>query len=463
MTNDETNVKKLACAQRAQSACIRHSSFVLPSPFDIRHSSFRRTWLPVALLLLTAAIGCRGSYIDVAKGKPTENENNFIPSDYTEKEPSYWEQFAPENWWKTTKKAVGLGPNEPIARQHFALGEKLLAEKNYDAAAKEFTKAADRWPDSTLEEDAMFLRAECYFFVDRYAKANDWYGELIKKYTNTRHLNKTVGRQYDIARYWQQLDEKYRRWALIPNLVDRTQPMFDTGGHAINTFNDVRVNDPHGPFAEAAIMADANIYFKRHNYEDADYYYSLLRTEYPKSKYQLDAHLLGLQCKLRKYQGPDYNGKPLEEGEQLTDQMLVQFSRELTDIGEREQVVKAKAEIRAQRATRDIRLAQYFDNGKYYGAARVYYAQVLKDYPQTPFAEEAKTRLAQIEREPSNPPKRLAFITDLIEKPDPNADADTVRETARLAELDRRSLSGAPDTATAGRSQPGQPGNGIQR
>jgi TolA-binding protein len=460
MTNDQMNAMIADCALRAQSALIRHSTFGIPSAFIIRASSFRRRGLfAIVLCCVAAAAGCRGTYIDVAKGKPTENENNFIPNDYTEKEPSRWEKYAPENWWKNTKKAVGLGPNEAVARQQYDAGQKLFAEKKYDAAAKEFAAAADRWPDSSLEEDAMFMRAESYFFADSYSKANDWYGELMKKYTNSRHLNTTVARQYDIARYWQQLDEKYHRWALIPNLVDRKQPMFDTGGHAVNTFNDVRVNDPHGPFAEAAIMADANIYFKRRAYEDADYYYNLVRTDYPKSKYQLDAHLLGLQCKLRKYQGPAYNGKPLEEGEQLTDQMLVQFSRELSDIGERENVIKAKAEIRAQRATRDIQLAQYFDKGKYYGSARIYYAQVLKDFPQTPFAEQAKTRLAEIERLPSTPPNRLAFITDLIEKPDPNRDAETAHEATRLAELDRRDRAGAPDTITAGRPQPsGAPG-----
>jgi TolA-binding protein len=451
MTNDEMGTMKSDCAQPAQSAFIRHSTFVLLSTFVIRISSFRRRAVLGITLCILAASGCRGTYIDVAKGKPTESETTFIPSDYTEKEPSRWEALAPENWWKNTKKAVGLGPNEAVARQHFAEGEKHFAAKDFSAAASEFAKAADRWPDSTLEEDAMFLRAESLFFDDKYPKANDWYGELVKKYTNSKHLNKVVGRQYEIARYWQQTDEKSHRWALVPNFIDRTQPIFDTPGHAINTFNDVRVNDPHGPVAEPSIMAAANMYFKRRNYEDADYYYNLLRTDYPKSQYQLDAHLLGLQCKLRKYQGPGYNGKPLEEAEQLTDQMLVQFSQELNLIGEREQVVKAKAEIRAQRATRDIRLAQYFDNGKHYEAARIYYAQVLKDFPQTPFAEEAKTRLAAIENEPAHPTNRLAFITDLIEKPDPNRDADAARDAIRMAQRNQRNQAFAPDTTTAGR------------
>ncbi len=176
-------------------------------------------------------------------------------------------------------------------------------------------------------------------------------------------------------------------------------------------------------------MAEANIFFQDKRYEDADYYYNLIRTDYPKSKYLMDAYLLGLQCKLLKYQGAGYNGKPLEEADQLIDQMLVQFPTELG--AERDRIVKAKAEVRAQKATRDIKLAQYWDNGKHYGAARIYYAKVLKDYPQTPFADEAKTRLAAIQGEPNDPPNRLAFITDLFEKKDPDDQPDTSSQGTR--------------------------------
>jgi outer membrane protein assembly factor BamD (BamD/ComL family) len=361
------------------------------------------------------AVGCRQTPIDVAKGRPIEPEATFIPSDYRSKESDSWvERMSPENIGKTMRSAVGLGPNKAIAEAHLAEGEKLFAAKKFDAAAKQFKKAAGRWPDSSMEEQAMFLQAEGYFFADRYPKAEDTYGELLKKYPNTRYLDTSVARQFSIAHYWKEKDMASHRWTLVPNLVDRTQPWFDTGGHAINAFDSVRVNDPRGQLADDAIMHVANTYFLKGRYEDADYYYGLLRTECPKSSFQLDAHMLGLKSKLMCYQGAGYNGKPLEEAEELIDQMLVQFPQELGD--KRELVVQEKARVRHARADRDIKLAQYWDNGKHYGAAKIYYAEVLKNFPQTPHAEEAKTRLAAIQSEPDHPPNRLAFLTDLFEE-----------------------------------------------
>src|SRR5262245_8710786 len=422
MSNDEFTMGN-TFEMRASAAI--HSSFV------IRHWSFRRAWLLAIPLCLPAALGCRGSAVDVAKGRPSDTESNAIVSDYDEhKEPTGWERLAPENWGKEAKKAVGLGPNKPIAEQAFEEGIKQYKAKNFNAARKQFAKAADRWPDSALEEDATFMEGESYFFADRYSSAVDTYGNLVKKYPNTRYLDIVISHQFMVARYWQQMDHAHHRWTLVANLFDRTQPLFDTGGHWINSLAGVRVNDPRGPLADSAIMAVANEYYLKHRFEDADYYYGLLRTDYPKSKYQLQAHLLGIQCKLLKYQGPAYNGKPLEEADQLIDQTLLTFNREMhDDRDERDRLVRAKAEIKAQRATRDVMLAQYWDHGEHYGAAKIYYAKVMKDYPDTPFSNDAKTRLAALDGKPDNPPNRLAFLTDWWDPAAKReaADKDTVR------------------------------------
>jgi outer membrane protein assembly factor BamD (BamD/ComL family) len=405
---------------------------------------------------VVATVGCKGTPIDVAKGRPSDADiPDDVKSDYDAKPPSGLERFSPENLGKTMKKAVGMGPNQKIGEGYFDDAEKMFAAKQYDKAAKKFASAGDRWPNSVLEEDAMFLEAESYFFADKYSTANDLYGELLKKYPNTRHLDATTARQFVIARYWQQMDEAHHRWTLVMNMTDKTQPLFDTPGHASNAFDSVRTNDPRGPLADSAAMAAGNMAFNRHRYEDADYYYNIVRTDYPKSKYQLQSHLLGVQCKLMKYQGPGYNSKPIEEANQLIDQTLAQFPNELGQ--ERERLVKAKAEVKAQMATRDIQLAQYWDKGDHYGAARIYYAQVLKDYPQTPFADEAKTRLAALEGKPNEPPSRLAFLTDWAKPKDAATQTDSGGTSSEKTTLAQQSAQPPTGSSTGdGQTQQAQ-------
>ena len=231
------------------------------------------------------------------------------------------------------KSAVGLGPNEQFARQAYIGRRRLFREKKYKAAAEQFETAIHRGPHSSIEQDAMFMLAESYFFDDRYIKARDAYDGLVKEHANTRYLDTVIDREWKIARYWEKRDEQNPDWPLTPNAYDKTRPWFDTIGHAIKTYESIRLNDPTGPRADDAIMATANIYFRRGRFEDADYNYTLLRREYPRSELQFEAHLLGLQAKLRKYQGEDYDGTPLEEAKMLVKQFESQFSGQLEQRG----------------------------------------------------------------------------------------------------------------------------------
>ncbi len=229
------------------------------------------------------------------------------------------------------KKAAGYGPDEKIARAAMKEGEKLFREKKYNAAAEKFATAAARWPDSPLEEDALFLKGECEFFSDQYPKADDTYGGLLKKYANTRHLDTVMAREFALGRYWEQLNDKKPLWPIAPNVTDGSRPRFDTLGYAIKAYERVRQNDPTGPRADDSLMALGNVYFRSGRFEDAAYQYDLLRKEYPNSEFQMQAHLLGLQAKMRVYQGTSYDGAPLKEGEKIADQTLSQFGNKLGD------------------------------------------------------------------------------------------------------------------------------------
>ena len=98
------------------------------------------------------------------------------------------------------KAAVGLGPNEQFARDAYAEGERLFQrERSIGAAAKKFKEAVDRGPHSPIEQDAMFMLAESYFFDDRYIKARDAYDALVKEYPNTRYMDTLIDREWKIA------------------------------------------------------------------------------------------------------------------------------------------------------------------------------------------------------------------------------------------------------------------------
>jgi len=318
----------------------------------------------------------------------------------------------PEYGIAKLKRSFGPARDADIAQQRYDEGEKLFKEKQFDKAAKKFKEAAQRWENSPLEERAMFMEAESYFFADRYPKANDGYVTLIKKYVNTQFLDRVITRQFAIARYWEQHHRASPHWPTTPNLFDKSRHFFDTKGHALKVYESIRLNDPTGPLADDALFATANSHFLSGRYADADYYYGELRKEYPDSDFQYQAHLLGLQCKLLCYQGPDYDQTPLVEARQLTEQLLTQFSRELGD--ERERILETRQQVAAALAVRDWKMAQFYEGKSEYGSARYYYEQLVRDYPTTKLAEEAQTRLAAISDKPDIPPNYFEWLEEAL-------------------------------------------------
>jgi len=335
-----------------------------------------------------------------------------------------WNALKGETIKRRFKKLIGRGPNESVARKAFGEADDLFQQKRYAKALKKYRRVIDRWPDSALEEDAMWQAAECLFFTDQYPKAEDEYDGLVKKYPNTRYLDRIAQRQFVIAQYWLALDEKRHLPLLVPNLLDRSRPLFDTRGRALKAYEHVRLNDPRGPLADDSLMAEANAHFLNREWLDADYFYSLLRTEYPDSEFLMPAHLFALQAKLQAYQGPAYEGGMLDEAEILADQILVQFPDQL-DTEEEQRVIRSRAEIAAQQALRHWKRAEFYKKGKHYTSARIYYALIARDYPKTMLAEQSRDRLND-----------LAGLEDVSDNPFPALTAFLNPDSLKEAELD---------------------------
>ncbi|MHB8899735.1 MAG: hypothetical protein ACYC6Y_13390, partial [Thermoguttaceae bacterium] len=234
------------------------------------------------------------------------------------------EDLDPTNVYRKTRDALGFGPDEGIARELFQEAETLAREKEHKEAGTKFLAAAKRWPDSGLEEDALYLAGENFFAADEYPDAHRAYQKLLKKHDYTRYLDDVTRRLFAIARYWEERARRDPSFTPPVNVTDDTRPWTDTEGYALKAYDDIRMYDPTGPLADDAVMATANSYFVRGRFEDAARNYDLLRTEYVKSEFQMKAHLLGIESWQRIYQGAYYDAGPLDKAGEVADQALIQ-------------------------------------------------------------------------------------------------------------------------------------------
>ena len=168
-----------------------------------------------------------------------------------------------------------------------------------------------------------------------------------------------------------------------------------------------------------------------------------MRNEYPRSEHQFEAHILGLQCKLRKYQGPDYDGTPLLEAKKLVKQIKVQFAGKL-DAEDRARLEVDEAAMKKQLATRDWSLAKFYEENGYNASAKFYYAKVIRNFTGTPIANDAQQAYAALDGLPDQPPVKFESILNLVPE---NAERQAIAQVPLLKQ------DSAPNVGLASRQQ----------
>ena len=416
----------------------------------MRHRTLRHVWPLLALVALTS-VGCslfrsdmsaRSAYSQTREklgDAPPQTGSkigrvSYIEEKYreepalikTEKQ-SGLDAFSPTNVKNAIKGLAGQGPDPKIAKQLFADAEAAYtaalqapeAERKSQlaAAGAKYAAAADRWPGSALEHDSMFKAGECYFFADQYPKANEQYEKLVAAHPNSRYMDVIDAHRFSIAQYWLDLDKSAHIPFYAFNVTNKTRPWYDTSGHAFRVFDRIRIDDPTGKLSDDATLAAANAHFTAGRYLKADDLYTDLRKTFPSSEHQFLAHFLGLKSKLLCYQGPDYAGDALDQAEQLVKQIRKQFPQQAE--AEHEFLTKSYAEIRFRKAERLWTMGLYHELREEFGASHYYFQQILKDFADTPFAEQAQQHTQAHAGKPPVPPQPLEWLTHVFPKTEP--------------------------------------------
>lgn len=360
---------------------------------------------------------------------------NANPSDefYAERRDTSikFKDFAPEKLPKTFKKLVGQGPNRDVAETELANGEELykqavaLWKTEPDAsgtqsaflkAVSPLEKAAERWPDSTIEEDALFMLGESYFFANHYPDANRSYEQLIDLYPSTRYLDKIQSHRFAIALYWRSMSEERNPVTQAVNFVDERLPLKDISGESRRILDRIRLDDPTGKLADDATFELGKAYYEANRYFEAAETFADLRNNYPGSTHQFPAHLKEFESRLAMYDGKHYDGQALKQAEEVLRMILRRFPEESEKI--RDQLAQQAGNIRNMLAERDLDLANYYINRSEYGAAQIYLQKIVTDYPETEIAKQAETTWESIRDKPLEPKQPAKWLVDMFPTPE---------------------------------------------
>jgi outer membrane protein assembly factor BamD (BamD/ComL family) len=348
----------------------------------------------------------------------SDEQGNFIRPEgrRANKEPGAFDDFL---------KTVGLGQkpkNVELAKSTYKEAEAIFSEASsmeegdarfskFAEAGKKFDVAAKNWPSSYLEQDAMMMAAESYFFAEQYPKAEDRYGKLLKEYPRSRYQDRIDKRRMEIGNYWLKFPDKFYHL----NLTDRRKPWNDTNNHGKRVLDRLRLDSPTGKISDDATMALANNAFLAGKWAEALDTYNDLIITYPGSKHLFDAHLMGLKSALLSYDGPDYSQEPLDKAEKLL-KNIIKFPEEARR--EKETIDQAYTDLQNHRAGYQYNRAMFRYNRSEARAARIYCEKILSDYDKTAFVEPARQLLDKLKDMPDEPTRYLEPLAKLFPEDD---------------------------------------------
>ncbi|MEW6249050.1 MAG: outer membrane protein assembly factor BamD [Planctomycetota bacterium] len=173
---------------------------------------------------------------------------------------------------------------------------------------------------------------------------------------------------------------------------------------AIEILDRVWERAPGTRLGEFALKVKADYHYGNGDLDFAQDDYATLVQQYPSGRYHEVSLLRAAEAAHSAFPGTRFDDQALADAEER----YRQFQATYPAYADRERVGERLEEIRQKRAEKELYIGRWYEKTRKAGAAQFYYRAILKDYPDTLAAAEARTRLqamgASIEAAPPTEP-----------------------------------------------------------
>jgi outer membrane protein assembly factor BamD (BamD/ComL family) len=298
-------------------------------------------------------------------------------------------------------------PADPKVAADLAGAQELYRRGDYSKARRLFRAIADNEHNPpAVAEEARYYHAECLRQEGYYPDAADYYVKMLNDFPAGSYREQALQHLFDIANYWlddtraemREVKERQegKRWFVGSHFFnwDKSKPVLDEEGHAIEKLEQVRYNDMTGPLADKALFLMGSVKFFNEDYREADHYFSQLVEMYPKSPFFAQAVELAIIAKHMSTGGADYDGRKVVEARRLVDTAF----RSCPELAQKKEdfLVRQLGGITVQQAEKDYKTAEFYRRTGHPESAYFYYEIVRRRYPGTKFFDLATERMNEL-------------------------------------------------------------------
>ncbi len=185
---------------------------------------------------------------------------------------------------------------------------------------------------------------------------------------------------FDIANYWlddtrkeMQEWQEYKdgkRWFFWPRVFnwDKTKPVLDEQGRAVEKLEQVRLNDINGPLADQALFFAGSVADVQQQLEGSR---QLLHPDLrapPQQPAGAQGHRVAIMAKNLSTGGPEYDGRKAAEARKLVDAALRNYPEMANDAKKSEFLIRQLQGITLQQAAKDFEMAEFWEKQRTSGS-----------------------------------------------------------------------------------------------
>ncbi len=291
---------------------------------------------------------------------------------------AFWIWSPKTGKWVNPKYAV-----KPTPAEQLDFGLRLYKEDSLKEAKREFKKLLDHYPKSSQAAEAQFYLGVIEEKQDRLYEAYLAYQKVIDKYPFSSRVNEIIEKEFRIAERFMQ-GEKRKAFGLALPIENP----------AIEIFRKVIDNSIYGPWAAEAQYKLGLVLKGEDRLFEAEEEFNKVIKNYPQSEWVAPAEFQIASCRGSISPSPDYDQEGTREAKERFEEFVVSHP----DAALSRQAEKNIRELKEKEAQGYYDIAVFYEKQKAYNAAKIYYNTVIKDYPQSIWADKALSKLQVLEQ-----------------------------------------------------------------
>jgi outer membrane protein assembly factor BamD len=303
---------------------------------------------------------------------------------------AYWVWSPDLGKWVNPKKSAKDTPEE-----QYSWAMEFYNKSEWDRSIEEFEKLASAFPNSRLAAEGVYYAGLSWEQKGDLAKAADNFQKLIDHYPYSDRIKDAVKREFDIA----------GQFASGAKMKVLGIPVLNGQDKALELYKHIVKNAPFGSYGDHAQYQIGEVLKMQGAWEDAQKAFQTVVDEYPNSQLVTQARYQIAYCSMQASQAAQYNDQSASRAIEEFEGFKKNFPQDQQSV-EADESIKA---LRAKKAQTSFETAAFYDKNKKYGSAKVYYQEVVTQYPESALAERAKKRLSELVQEEGQPKAKAGF------------------------------------------------------